>query len=215
MADAKPKSEAHSRWPEIIIAFAAVGGLIYYILDYLDSRKATPATAVIIAQSPRLNSDLDRLTFSSLRLSPHVVQTPFLLAQELGYDEAAGRGYLFALLINYGPAIMRTVRTSPFLCIPREGVDPRTDLDAFGDLGPIQDDTAYAILLDVIEPNQPDRPWISANFGQVPTHCLYITFEATFRDQLGRTQSLPFAVGEAPVGVTLIPTAGAPYISPE
>jgi hypothetical protein len=215
MGDAKPKPEARTKWPEIVIAVAAVGGLIYYILDYLGSKEATPAVAAIIAQSPRLNSDLDRVTFGSLRLSPHVVPTPFLLAQELAYDDASGRGYLFALLINYGPAMMRSVTTSPFECAPAEGVEPPTELDAFGELGPVEDDTAYAILLDVLEPIQQDRPWTPGNFPQGPLHCQYIAFDATFRDQLGRSHSLPFALGQAPPGAPLLPTAGAPYVSPE
>jgi len=203
----KPKNQVNWTAVGVVVAIAT---LVFGGLKYLPSLNARVETRTLIAQSPDLLVDRDRIYCESLGLKPHVVQTQYWISQTAQYDQSLGKGYLFAMIINYGPAAADSIQLSKMEWVPQPFSQQPEGVDVSGTLGPLQQDHFYAVLLDVLDPIAPARPWTVANFDLSKAHYRSILFQVTFRDRSPCAKTTHFTLGNNPNWVIKYPTSAPP-----
>jgi len=187
------------------MAVAAIAALVFAACQFLPSLTARVETRHLIAESPYLLSDRDRVITERLGLTPHIIETPYWRSSAYQHDLSRGKGYLFAMIVNFGPAIADEFQFSP---IERNGTIDQSSpqgLDVAGSHGPLPEGHYYAVLLDVLEPIDPEHPWDPPNFDLSRAHFRSILFHITYRDRWPciKRPTLPWV--STPIGPRHIP----------
>jgi hypothetical protein len=199
----------------MIAALATVVGAIILGWQFVPSLTARLETRILIAQSPDLSSEYDRLVDQGLGLSHHVLQTPYWRSQTALYEPTAGSAFLFAIVVNYGPASADEILFSAIQSCPLPEVPPPVGTEISGVLGPLLPNHYYALLLDTLAPAQSQQSWNVANFVASTTSHQSILLHVTYRDGSLFRHSTHFALGACPDWPLPYPTSGAPYIKPD
>jgi len=214
MAQPNPPSESRVKWTDAAMAVAAIAALVFAACQFLPSLTARVETRHLIAESPYLLSDRDRVITERLGLTPHIIETPYWRSSAYQHDLSRGKGYLFAMIVNFGPAIADEFQFSP---IERNGTIDQSSpqgLDVAGSHGPLPEGHYYAVLLDVLEPIDPEHPWDPPNFDLSRAHFRSILFHITYRDRWPCIKTADFALGFDPDWPEAYPTSESPYVDP-
>jgi hypothetical protein len=199
----------------MIAALATVAGAVILGSQYVTSLRARLETRILIAQTPDLSSEHDRLVDQGLDLSHHVVQTPYWRSQTARYEPTDGEAFLFAMVVNYGAASADQVEFSPIQSCPLPEVTSPAGTEISGVLGPLPTDHYYAVLLDTLTPTQSQQYWSVANFDAFTTSHHSILFHITYRDGLPFAHSAHFALGACADWPSEFPTSEPFNINPD